>query len=283
MHKRWISTLFVCIILLSMCVHPSAARLSEGLINLSSLNVGASGGPTRMYQVEPGDNLWSIAKHNEVSLQALMTVNRLNQNSILNVGDMLRIPTGNTLIHVVKSGETMWSIADHYNVAVDTLENANADMNPECLNIGDKIRIPSAGTSQQASYQPSRGLFGGGLLAWPISGTITSAFGWRRSGFHHGLDIASRIGTPIKAAADGKVVFVGWKNVYGRTVIVEHHDGKRTLYAHTQKIMVNNNQRVIKGQTIATVGMSGRTTGPHLHFEVKMGDKVYDPWRYLVH
>ena len=91
------------------------------------------------------------------------------------------------------------------------------------------------------------------------------------------------MGSPIKAAAAGKVIFAGWKSVYGRTVIIKHPDGKQTLYAHTQKILVKDQQMVKKGQKIATVGVSGNTTGPHLHFEVRIGDKVYDPLRYLSH
>lgn len=283
MHKRWIGALLVCIILLFTCVHPSAARLSEGQISLSSLTVGGSGGQVRMYQIEPGDNLWDIARQNGVSLQTLMTINQLDQNSILDVGDTLKIPSGNAMVHVVGSGETMWSIAARYNITVAAIERVNTDKKPNCLNIGDRLNIPSSRLMQQANLQPSRGLSLSGMMAWPISGTITSAFGWRRSGFHHGLDIANKMGTPIKAAAAGKVVFVGWKDIYGRTVIIEHADGKRTLYAHAQKILVRDQQRVAKGQAIATVGVSGRTTGPHLHFEVKIGDKVYDPLRYLSH
>lgn len=283
MHKRWLGTLLVCISLLFTCVHPSAARLSEGLFGFSTLSAGSAAVKTTTYTVRPGDNLWDIARRNQVSLQTLMVMNRLDQNSILNIGDTLKLPSGNSQIHVVKPGETMWGIAQRYQVTVAAMQNANPNTDPNRLKIGDRLHIPSSRMTQPTAFQPARGISTGGNLAWPVSGTITSAFGWRQSGFHHGIDIANRMGTPIKAAAAGTVVFAGWKDVYGRTVIIEHPDGKRTLYAHAEKILVCEQQKVSKGQTIATIGVSGRTTGPHLHFEVKIGDKVYDPLRYLSH
>jgi murein DD-endopeptidase MepM/ murein hydrolase activator NlpD len=112
-------------------------------------------------------------------------------------------------------------------------------------------------------------------------GVITSSYGWRSSGYHHGLDIAAEAGTAIKACASGEVVFTGYKSVYGRTVIIQHRDGKQSLYAHTQKVYVKTGEEVVKGQTIATVGTTGRTTGPHLHLEIKQNGKTLNPAQYL--
>jgi murein DD-endopeptidase MepM/ murein hydrolase activator NlpD len=178
----------------------------------------------------------------------------------------------------------MWSIAAQYGLNVASIENANRNKNPNCLNIGDRLNIPqrSSAASLQASGS-SRGISFSGFFSWPITGTITSTFGWRKSGFHHGLDIANQLGTPIKAAAAGTIIFAGWKNIYGRTVIIQHTDGKCTLYAHTQKILVKENQRVTRGQVIAKVGVSGNTTGPHLHFEVRQGKQTVNPLSYLKH
>lgn len=285
LHKRWISTLLVCIVLLSICIHPSAARLSEGLLSLTALPANGSGEKFIRYQIEKGDNLWDISQRNHVSLETLMTINHLDKNSILNIGDRIKIPSGKTLMHVVNAGDTLCSIAARYNVSAETIQNANQLRNPDSLNIGDRLTIPGPNTAQitQSSMQPSRGISWGGWLAWPLSGTITSAFGYRHSGFHHGLDIANVAGSPIKAAAPGKVTFAGWKAVYGRTIVIKHPDGKETLYAHTQKILVKDQQIIKQGQTIATVGTSGRTTGPHLHFEVRDEGKIYDPMKYLKH
>jgi len=112
-------------------------------------------------------------------------------------------------------------------------------------------------------------------------GVITSGFGWRKSGFHHGIDIAGDIGDPVKACGPGKVVFNGVKPVYGRTIIVEHANGKQSWYAHLQKTAVSERQKVYRGQTIGYIGMTGRTTGPHLHFEIRNDKESLNPLNYL--
>ncbi len=121
---------------------------------------------------------------------------------------------------------------------------------------------------------------------FPTNGVITSGFGFRPSplGFgteyHSGLDIAAAYGTPIIATGDGKVVFVGWRGGLGRAAVIEHGYGFSTLYGHTQKIIVKVGDRVKKGQTIGYVGSSGRSTGPHLHYEVWMNGKPVNPRSY---
>ncbi|HNX92936.1 MAG TPA: M23 family metallopeptidase [Syntrophomonas sp.] len=267
----------------AVCVHPSDARLIEGKTNISKANESNTSAAVS-YRIQPGDNLWSIARRNQVSLASLMSVNGLNENSILDIGEVVKIPSANGNYHIVCAGETMWSIAAAYGLNTAAIENANQDKNPNCLNIGDRLNIPgrSSGQLLQASG-PSRGLSFSGMFSWPLTGTITSYFGWRKAGYHHGVDIANRQGTPIKAAADGVVTFAGWKSVYGRTVIIRHNDGKSTLYAHTQKILVKEKQLVKQGQVIARVGVSGNTTGPHLHFEIRKGDKCFNPLSYLNH
>jgi murein DD-endopeptidase MepM/ murein hydrolase activator NlpD len=121
--------------------------------------------------------------------------------------------------------------------------------------------------------------------AWqaPVEGRITSQFGRRidpMSGeqrAHHGIDIAAPRGTPIGAAAAGTVIFAGRRGGYGNTVIIEQADGKQTLYAHAEQLLVNVGEQVAAGQTIATVGSTGRSTGPHLHFEVRANGQPVDP------
>jgi len=283
LHQRWISLLLVGLLLV-VCVHPSAARFSEGRTSISQLIPRNSTAQDSSYRIEAGDNLWSIARQKQVSMASLMSLNGLNENSILDIGEVIKIPSSNALIHVVSAGETMWGIAAQHGLNVASIENANQDKNPNCLNIGDRLKIPqrSSAAPLQASGS-SRGISFTGVFSWPITGTITSAFGWRKSGYHHGLDIANKLGTPIKAAAAGTIIFAGWKNIYGRTVMIQHADGKCTLYAHAQKILVRVNQRVTKGQVIAKVGVSGNSTGPHLHFEVRKGNQVVNPLSYLNH
>lgn len=282
MHKRWISLLLAGLFWAGY-VHPSDARLIEGRTNISKIN-NRSANASISYRVQAGDNLWSIAKRNGVNLASLMSLNGLDENSVLNIGELVKIPVTNSVFHVVCAGETMWSIAAVYGLNIAAIEGANRDKNPNCLKIGDRLIIPQRSSAQLLpASESSRGLSFSGLFSWPLTGMITSNFGWRKSGYHHGIDIAGKQGTPIKAAADGVVTFVGWKSVYGNTVIIQHADGKSSLYAHAQQILVKEKQRVKQGQEIARVGVSGRTTGPHLHFEIRIGDKCYDPLNYLKH
>jgi murein DD-endopeptidase MepM/ murein hydrolase activator NlpD len=241
----------------------------------------------QQYQIKKGDTLWDIATKFQVSMASLMAYNQLSENSILTVGDAITIPTRSNPVtgtwHVVKSGETMWDIAFRYKLNVQTIVSANPSLHPENLQIGDRLSIPdrTGQLTSTAPQAPSRGLSFSGVFSWPLVGTITSGFGWRKSGFHHGLDIAGDIGDPIRAAAAGKVIFAGYRDIYGRMVILEHLDGKQTIYAHAQKIKVKENQKVRSGQVIATVGISGRTTGPHLHFEVRDKNTARNPLAYL--
>jgi len=115
-------------------------------------------------------------------------------------------------------------------------------------------------------------------LQLPVEGRISSDFGTRRGHRNHkGVDIAAPRGTPIKASAEGEVVFAGWSRGYGKTVLIKHQDGLYTRYAHADKILVSHGDSVQSGQQIATVGSTGRATGPHLHFEVLIGNQRINP------
>jgi murein DD-endopeptidase MepM/ murein hydrolase activator NlpD len=125
---------------------------------------------------------------------------------------------------------------------------------------------------------PREGNYG---LLWPIEGQITSRFGPRRGSFHDGLDISSPLGTPILAAASGEVIYSGALRGYGNLVILRHREGYATVYAHTQKNLVKEGERVRRGQAIARVGQTGRASGPHLHFEIRKDNLARNPLRYL--
>ncbi len=121
----------------------------------------------------------------------------------------------------------------------------------------------------------------------PTEGRLSSPFGYRKSPFgqnmqfHKGVDIANSSGTTIKAAGKGTVIFSGYKNGYGKTVIINHNNSYKTLYAHNRKLLVNTGDNVEKGQSIAEMGSTGRSTGSHLHFEIHKSGKLLDPLSLL--
>ncbi|WP_457571051.1 M23 family metallopeptidase [Desulfovulcanus sp.] len=123
---------------------------------------------------------------------------------------------------------------------------------------------------------------------WPTQGWISSEFGYRispftgRREFHKGLDISGPVGTPIYAPADGKVVFTGRDGAYGITLVIDHGLGITSRYAHLSRYVVKKNQRVTRGEIIAYMGNTGRSTGPHLHYEVRLNGMPVNPLRYIL-
>jgi murein DD-endopeptidase MepM/ murein hydrolase activator NlpD len=123
---------------------------------------------------------------------------------------------------------------------------------------------------------------------WPVTGELTDGFGGRRnpfggssSEFHTGQDIATLWGTPVVAAAGGTVIFAGWQNGYGQIVIIDHGNGLTTRYGHLSGIDVEVGQQLARGEQLGRVGSTGRSTGPHLHYEVRINDEPLDPRQYL--
>ena len=122
-----------------------------------------------------------------------------------------------------------------------------------------------------------------GEFIWPVPSTkkISSNFGSRNGKHHDGIDIPAVSGTHIIASAGGRVSYAGWMRGYGRVVVIKHDNGHHTVYAHNSKNYVKKNQKVSQGEVIAKVGSSGRSTGPHLHFEIRKNNKVRNPASYL--
>ena len=118
-------------------------------------------------------------------------------------------------------------------------------------------------------------------LIWPVEGPITSPFGWRWGRMHQGIDIGVPTGTPIHAAAAGKVIYCGWETGYGNLVVLDNYGDLATAYAHQSAIAVTCGETVAQGQVIGYVGCTGECTGPHLHFEVRINGNPVDPLGYL--
>ncbi len=118
---------------------------------------------------------------------------------------------------------------------------------------------------------------------WPVHGPITSDFGPRRAfgRFHSGIDIGAKPETPCRIAAAGTVVFAGWRNGYGKTIIVEHGDRIHTLYGHLSRLVVSRGQRLKQGAVVGLTGTTGHASGPHLHYEILVNGRPVDPGSYV--
>ena len=178
----------------------------------------------------------------------------------------------------IKKGDTLWSLAQLAGVSVDDIVALNNLSSAEEIRVGETLFIPEGSAVTYASLA-SRDTV---VYQWPITGKITSYFGVRASGFHHGLDIAAPAGTKIYAAREGTVTFAGYhSSVYGNTVIIDHGNNQRTLYAHAKTVLVKKGDRVTVNTAVATVGSTGNSTGNHLHFQININDIPVDPLIYL--
>ncbi len=179
----------------------------------------------------------------------------------------------------VAPGETLWSLARRHGVSVDALLSLNRLARPEDLRAGQALLLPMSPPTEEArAATASTARY---PLRWPLEGAITSRYGQRGDNQHDGIDIHAPKGTAVHAAADGEVVFADHYGGYGKMVLVKHVGGLVTVYAHHDRLLVRKGQKVAAGQAIATVGVSGRSTGPHLHFEVRRGASPDNPLRYL--
>ena len=198
-------------------------------------------------------------------------------------------------MHVVKKGETVYRIARTYGIEVRDLMEVNDLADPRLLQVGMELFVPGAvrpldvpalppGVLPEPEPEPQalpRAPPKDPSLRWPLQGVLYSRFGVRQGQRHDGIDIAAPEGTPVTAAASGTVVYTGRQSGYGAIVILRHSNGLVTLYAHNSAVLVKEGDEVAAGTPIAKVGQSGRTTGPHLHFEVREGTRPRNPLFYL--
>lgn len=248
---------------------------------------GVARGTTRpagtTHVVAAGDTLFRIAQSYRVSVDQIRIANGLSSDRI-QPGQALLVPGADPLRQYrVEQGDTLWEIAARYGVDINELLAVNRRVgDPGHLQIGEVLTLPakaSAGTP--AASLPEQELSLGGVFAWPNTAPISSLFGPRWGRNHAGIDLAANQGDPIKAARGGRVELAGEVQGYGNTVIIQHPDGTRTLYAHTSKLLVRSGQNVQQGDLIALVGSTGNSTGPHLHFEIIVNGKPRNPLLYL--
>lgn len=182
-----------------------------------------------------------------------------------------------------KKGDTLESVGKKYQVDPTKIRKHNEIYDPNDLTAGMKIYIPGGVPPKGEPQTPTTPVKSTGDIkfGWPSEGTISSGYGSRHGKMHHGIDITKDGGLSIKAAADGVVDFSGTQRGYGKTIIIDHGGGYTTLYAHNAAIYVQKGSKVKRGKIISKMGASGKVTGIHLHFEIRLNEKSQNPLRYL--
>jgi len=243
------------------------------------------------YTVKEGDTLSSIAGKFGVSLDSVKWANPSINWQKVKPGVVVAIPPVTGVVYKVKAGETVNSIAKKFQTEpqgiVDFPLNTFANDETFALVAGQTLIVPDGIMPDETVTAPrlatvltpdAGAVSATGSFVWPTQGRITQSFRW----YHKGEDIANAIGTPILAADAGKVVTAGWTNVgYGNHIIIDHENGYMTLYGHLSQINVVAGQRVARGALIGLMGSTGRSTGPHLHFEIRTSGGNVDPLGYL--
>ncbi|MDB5253982.1 MAG: hypothetical protein JWL80_48 [Parcubacteria group bacterium] len=252
-----------------LAIVDNTALTSDGDITQTYLDVGASGtGEISVYVVRKGDTLASIAKMFGVSTNTILWANNIKGGKVAEGDELVILPiTG--VKHTVKKGDTIKSIAAKYKADLDDILAYNDLTISSTLTVGDIVLVPdgeitSVPVKSGGSATPSYS----GYYMRPING------GRKTQGIHghNGVDLANSIGTPVMASAAGKVIISkssGYNGGYGSYVVISHGNGTQTLYGHLSRNDVVVGQAVSQGQVIGALGNSGKSTGPHLHFEVR--------------
>ncbi len=229
------------------------------------------------YPVKHGDTLFDLSRKFGVTISTILDWNGRIDPRSLRVGTVLKIPEPDGILYVVSKGEDIYDVAKKFFTTVDAIMSAN-DLVSTYVYPGQELFIPISAVGR--AFNDSE------RFIWPVYGVISSPYGWRihpikkvRS-FHTGIDIAATEGTPIFAADSGTVEFAGRNGGYGNFILI-NHGTYSTAYGHLSKIDVYTGQKVKKGQIIGRVGSTGISTGPHLHFEVRIGGRHTNPLAFL--
>ncbi len=262
----------------SITIIGQSALLSEvgPLGSIADVEDKSSPDQISIYVVREGDNLAGIAKMFNVSVNTILWANNLSRGDLIQVGQTLVILPISGVRYEVKSGDTIESIAKKWKGDIDEIIQFNDLSRNQKLAVGTIIIIPNgeapvASSSYRSPSNPYKGGSGPSYTDYyvrPVSG------GRRSQGIHgyNGIDLAASCGTPIVASASGDVIIArssGWNAGYGSYIVISHSNGTQTLYAHMNSVIVSPGWHVTKGQIIGYIGLTGRTTGCHVHFEVR--------------
>ena len=225
-----------------------------------------------------GDNVSTLAINYGLNQDTIISTNKVSNSRLLQVGKVLKIPNQDGIFHTVRPSENLNSISEKYKVEKKEIRFVN-ELFSEKVVAGTDLFIPGAKLDWSTLQE-----INGDLFSWPLYGAITSYYGYRRDPFnssrrqfHSGIDIKGARGTWVTAAMTGRVSSVGYNNVYGNYIIIDHNSGYRTLYGHLHTVNTKTGASVVRGQRIGTVGSTGMSTGPHLHFTVYKNGVTVNP------
>jgi len=242
-----------------------------------------------VYAVREGDSISQIAEEFGISNQTIIWENNLSAYSVIRPGDKLVILPVSGIRHKVLKGETLAGIAKKYGLDAEKILEFNKLASADDIQIGEQLVVPGGKKIYPAAAYTARNVYAPtgaipastGRLLWPTTcRRLTQYFTWR----HSGVDIACSLGAPIYAANGGVVIkaaAAGYNGGYGKMIIIDHGNGQQTLYGHMSKLYVGAGQTVSRGQQIGAMGSTGRSTGPHLHFEVRTGGVRRNPLSYI--
>lgn len=233
------------------------------------------------YKVEKGDTIGEIAKRFGLNQDTLLSFNNIKNSRLIQIGQYIKIPNQDGILYTVKTGDSLTAISEKYSVDSEIVKQVN-NLADETILAGSKLFLPGARMNQIDVQE-----INGDLFSWPVRGYVSSGYGYRISPFtgarqfHSGLDIAAPQGTPVRAAMYGRVVDTGYDTNSGNYIIIAHHGGYKTLYAHLDVIRVKAGAAVNTGDRIGDVGSTGLSTGSHLHFSVFKNGVTVNP-RFLM-
>ncbi len=293
---------------------PGTIAVIPGLEPGEQTDVHVQRTKTETYAIQPGDTLGTIARHFQVTVGTITSANNLTMRSVLKPGDSLKIPPVSGVLHTVKKGDTLQKLASAYKINADEILTANHLAPDAVLAVGEELILPgaipleppkpkpiavrpeaqSSATIRNKNFDKYQELntiktdsrpkpadnttVPTTKLLWPTTGrVITQYYGWK----HTGLDIDGDYVDPLYASDDGVVETSGWNSGgYGLQIVIDHGNGFRTRYAHASKLFVKKGDVVKRGQVIAMLGTTGRSTGTHLHYEVYVNGKRVNPLSY---